>query len=109
MTLVVLAAGTRFYALLQSLVSQVLPEIQHHMHTSVGTVKMALGGKTCARATTFRSPAGRRMPCGTSPASLLAEITEPELAVPAALITSVASQSFATLTYAMALTNRGVA
>jgi hypothetical protein len=38
MTFVVLAAGTGFYALLQSLVSPVLTEIQHHMHTSVGTV-----------------------------------------------------------------------
>ena len=42
LTFLVLAAGTGFYAMLQSLITPVLPTIQHDLHTSPNTVTWVL-------------------------------------------------------------------
>lgn len=42
LTLLVLAAGTGFFAMLQSLITPVLPTIQHDLHTSQNTVTWVL-------------------------------------------------------------------
>ena len=42
LTFLVLAAGTGFFAMLQSLITPVLPTIQHDLHTSPNTVTWVL-------------------------------------------------------------------